>query len=135
MHKQMLAFVAFVAGVFREAQQLSYDAGAVLLDAIHRLDEDIGTMTEHKARAIGGDTRGQLGLGTILAAFVVVIATFVVLIVVDEFDQSVGTPDSSSLSGAQGDILSGFSSMVSLVEPLLLIAIGVVIIGLIRRVQ
>jgi len=54
---------------------------------------------------------------------------------VDEFDQSVGTPSSSSLSTAQGDILSGFSSMVSLVEPLLLIAIGVVIIGLIRRVQ
>jgi len=79
--------------------------------------------------------RAQLGLSTILAAFVVVIAAFVVLIVVDTFDGAVGTPSSSSLSSAQGDILSGFGSMISLIEPLLLIAIGVVIIGLIRRVQ
>lgn len=88
-----------------------------------------------KIAAQPGANRGQLGLGTILAAFVVVIATFVVLIVVDQFEQSLGTPSSSSLSTAENDVLSGFGSMVSLVEPLLLIAIGVVIIGLIRRVQ
>lgn len=84
---------------------------------------------------ITGDIRGQLGLGTLLAAFVVVIAAMVVLLVVDQFDQSIDTPQSSSLSNAEGDILSGFGSMASLIEPLLLIAIGVVIIGLIRRVQ
>lgn len=110
-------------------------AGEEVLDKMDKAPGDLGRKVEAQACAMSGDTRGQLGLGTILAAFVVVIATFVVLIVVDEFDQSVGTPSSSSLSTAQGDILSGFSSMVSLVEPLLLIAIGVVIIGLIRRVQ
>ena len=81
------------------------------------------------------DSRGQHGLGTILAAFVVVIATFVVIIVVDEFDQSIGTPESSQLNDSQTSILDGFASMTGLIEPLLLIAIGVVIIGLIRRVQ
>lgn len=79
--------------------------------------------------------RGQLGLGTILAAFAVVIAAFVVLIVVDQFDASLGTPSSGSLSTAQNDILTGFGDMASLIQPLLLIAIGVVIIGLIRRIQ
>lgn len=133
MIQKLLAFLAFVKELCTDA---SRRGGEALLDALYELDSGIGAMTEKKAFAMsGGDTRGQLGLGTILAAFVVVIATFVVLIVVDEFDQSVGTPSSSSLSTAQGDILSGFSSMVSLVEPLLLIAIGVVIIGLIRRVQ
>lgn len=80
-------------------------------------------------------TRAQLGLGTLLAAFVVVVAAMVVLIVVDKFDESLGSPSSSSLSTAQNDVLTGFGSMASLIEPLLLIAIGVVIIGLIRRVQ
>lgn len=81
------------------------------------------------------NNRGQLGLGTILAAFVVVIATFVVIIVVDEFNESLGTPESTQLDNSSQSILDGFASMTSLIEPLLLIAIGVVIIGLIRRVQ
>jgi len=93
------------------------------------------TVVTEAMRRQGATDRAQLGLSTILAAFVVVIAAFVVLIVVDTFDGAVGTPSSSSLSSAQGDILSGFGSMISLIEPLLLIAIGVVIIGLIRRVQ
>lgn len=78
--------------------------------------------------------RGQLGLQTVLAAFVVVIAAFVVVIVLDEFNSSIGTPSNESLNASKGDLLSGFASMVSLIEPLLLIGIGVVIISLIRRV-
>jgi hypothetical protein len=128
IREKVLAVLAFL-------KAMNAQAAEALLEALYDIDADLGAQTERKATAMGGNARGQLGLGTILAAFVVVIATFVVLIVVDEFDQSVGTPSSSSLSTAQGDILSGFSSMVSLVEPLLLIAIGVVIIGLIRRVQ
>lgn len=126
MIQKVLALVAFL-------KAMSVRGGEAFLDTLREFDSVLAARTE--ARAVGMNNRGQLGLGTILAAFVVVIATFVVLIVVDEFDQSVGTPSSSSLSTAQNDILSGFSSMVSLVEPLLLIAIGVVIIGLIRRVQ
>jgi len=81
------------------------------------------------------DTRGQLGLQTVLAALVVVIAVSLAVIVVDRFDSSLGDPSSSSLSTAQNDVLSGFSDMTSLIGPLLLVAIAVVIIGLIRRVS
>jgi len=87
-----------------------------------------------KKAAVMGE-RGQLGLPTILAAFVVVIAAFVVVIVVDSMDSALGDPSNSDLHNASNDTLSGFASMVSLVEPLLLIAIAVVIISLIRRVQ
>lgn len=90
-------------------------------------------LVEWKARSMG--TRGQLGLGTVLAALVVVIAVSLAVIVVDRFDNSLGNPSSSSLSTAQNDVLSGFSDMTSLIGPLLLVAIAVVIIGLIRRVQ
>jgi len=126
VRNHLLALMAMVMG-------LSGRLGRGFLGMLDQFDSGIAAMTEAKARGMGD--RGQLGLGTILAAFVVVIAGFVVLIVVDEFDQSVGTPDSGSLSTAQNDLLAGFGSMVSLIEPLLLIAIGVVIIGLIRRVQ
>lgn len=88
---------------------------------------------EYKARKMGA--RGQLGLRTILAALVVVIAVSLAVIVVDQFDSSLGTPDSSKLSNSQQDVLQGFSDMTSLVGPLLLVAIAVVIIGLVRRLQ
>jgi len=130
-------FVLAIALAGTKLQAVSHRLGAEFLKTIEAADDDlprpVGRTTRHRARAWTG--RGQLGLGTILAAFTVVIAAFVVLIVVDTFDQSTGTPSSSSLSNAQGDILSGFGSMMSLIQPLLLIAIGVVIIGLIRRVQ
>lgn len=135
MNTKLTTIMAFVFSALRGVKEWSTDAGEQFLEVLYAIDDDFAAQTELKAMDMSGQSRGQLGLGTILAAFVVVIATFVVLIVVDEFDQSIGTPSSSSLSTAQGDILSGFSSMVSLVEPLLLIAIGVVIIGLIRRVQ
>jgi type II secretory pathway component PulF len=79
--------------------------------------------------------RGQLGLRTILAALVVVIAVSLAVIVVDQFDQSLGTPDSTALSTSQQDVLTGFADMTSLIGPLLLVAIAVVIIGLVRRLQ
>lgn len=83
----------------------------------------------------GGSDRGQLGLQTVLAALTVVIAASLAVIVVDQFDESLGDPSSSSLSTAQNDVLQGFSDMTSLIGPLLLVSIAVVIIGLIRRVS
>lgn len=77
----------------------------------------------------------QIGLQTVLAALVLVIATSLAVIIVDKFDSNLGTPSSSSLSQAQSDVLGGFSTMTSLIGPLLLVAISVVIIGLIRRVS
>lgn len=109
-------------------------AGDELVTTLEAADEDvpgqIGAKTRHLA-----DSRGQLGLGTVLAALVVVIAVSLAVIVVDRFDQSLGNPSSSNLSTAQNDVLSGFADMTSLIGPLLLVAIAVVIIGLIRRVQ
>lgn len=106
-------------------------------DSVRDGIDSVGLLTETETvgRTVFGGTRGQLGLPTLLAAFVVVVAAMVIVLVVDKFDQSLGTPNSSALSTANNDILSGFGSMASLIEPLLLIAIGVVIIGLIRRVQ
>lgn len=110
--------------------------GTELLKTLDHIPEfGLDTKVEAAATGMSGRSRGQLGLRTILAAFTVVIAGMVVLIVVDQFDQSLDTPSSSSLSTAEGDILSGFGDMASLIGPLLLIAIGTVIIGLIRRVQ
>lgn len=94
------------------------------------------TETEYMARSrFGADTSGQLGFQTVIAASVVVIAVMLVVIVVDQFDQSLGTPQSSELDNASTDVLGGFADMASLVGPLLIVAIAVVIISLIRRAQ
>jgi hypothetical protein len=83
---------------------------------------------------LAADSRGQLGLQTVLAAVTVVIAVSLSIIVVDKFDQQLGEPSSSALSTAQNDVLSGFGSMTSLIGPLFLVGISAVIIGVIRRV-
>jgi hypothetical protein len=117
--------------------QANERAGEEVAKTLEAADQDmpvnIGQRTRITATAMGD--RGQLGLGTILAALVVVIAVSLAVIVVDRFDSSLGSPSSSQLSTAQNDVLSGFADMTSLIGPLLLVAIAVVIIGLIRRVQ
>lgn len=109
-------------------------AGEELVTTLEAADEDVPGQIGARTRFMA-DSRGQLGLGTVLAALVVVIAVSLAVIVVDKFDESLGTPSSSNLSTAQDDVLSGFADMTSLIGPLLLVAIAVVIIGLIRRVQ
>lgn len=99
------------------------------------VDSGIQSAPAQLPSQFAADERGQLGLQTILAALVVVIASSLAVIVVDQFDQSLGDPQSSDLSVAQNDVLGGFSDMTSLVGPLLLVAIAVVIIGLVRRVS
>lgn len=120
-----------------KVNQASQKAGEELVKTVEAADEDLPVNVGMQTRAMGGrmGNRGQLGLGTVLAALVVVIAVSLAVIVVDQFDQSLGDPSSSSLSTAQGDVLSGFADMTSLIGPLLLVAIAVVIIGLIRRVS
>lgn len=93
-------------------------------------------LTERKALQMGGiDDRGQLGFQTVIAAATVVVAVMVVIIIVDRFDQALGTPDSTELGNASDSVISGFASMADLIGPLLIVAIAVVIISLIRRVQ
>lgn len=136
---QKIAAVALLAVVLVRSKlaQLNHRAGEEFLKTIEAADDDlpkpVGALTRHKAHRMGA--RGQLGLGTILAAFTVVIAAFLVLIVVDSFNTSLGDPSSSQLSSSQASILGGFASMMDLIGPLLLVAIVVVIIGLIRRIQ
>lgn len=111
-------------------------AGEEALSTLDHVPEfGLDSKVEGMASHMSGDTRGQLGLSTVLAALVVVIAVSLAVIVVDRFDNSLGDPSSSSLSTAQNDVLSGFADMTSLIGPLLLVAVAVVIIGLIRRVQ
>lgn len=126
-----------VASVMRKRlKEASEKAGEEVLKTTDEVDElGIGSKTRGMARAMADDNRGQLGLKTILAALVVVIASSLAVIVVDQFDSSLGDPSSSSLSTAQNDVLSGFADMTSLIGPLLLVAIAVVIIGLVRRVS
>lgn len=117
-----------------QIKQASQKAGEELAKTVEAADDDLPVNIGMQTRAMASQ-RGQLGLGTVLAALVVVIAVSLAVIVVDQFDQSLGDPSSSSLSTAQGDVLAGFADMTSLIGPLLLVAIAVVIIGLIRRVS
>lgn len=96
------------------------------------LREDMEAMARTKFAA---DTSGQLGFQTVIAASVVVIAVMLVVIVVDQFDQSLGDPASSDLNNASNDVMGGYADMAGLVGPLLIVAIAVVIISLIRRAQ
>lgn len=119
-----------------KATEVSQKAGEQVLKTTDEIHEGgLNWKTRAMANEMAGDSRGQLGLSTILAALVVVIAVSLAVIVVDRFDNSLGNPSSSSLSTAQNDVLTGFADMTSLIGPLLLVAIAVVIIGLIRRVQ
>lgn len=128
MREKLLAlFAVFVA--------LNRRLGTELLETLRHIHEfDIGPKVEALVTP-KMDRRGQIGLQTVLAALVLVIATSLAVIIVDKFDSNLGTPSSSSLSQAQSDVLGGFSTMTSLIGPLLLVAISVVIIGLIRRVS
>lgn len=93
-----------------------------------------GVLTRREAAARATD-RGQLGFQTLIAAFVIVITGMAVILVLDKFDASLGTPSNNDLSNSSNNLLSGFSSMVDIIEPLLLVAIVVVVIALVRRVQ
>jgi hypothetical protein len=83
----------------------------------------------------GTADRGQLGTGTIIAAFLLVVIGMALVFVLDIFDGSIGTPTDSSLSQSQDSMLAGFSSLSDLIEPIVVIAGVAVIIGVVRRVQ
>ncbi len=83
----------------------------------------------------GTADRGQLGLQTIIAGFVLVVAGVALVYVLDVFDDSIGSPDNTQLSESQQSMFDGFATLSGLVEPILVIAGVVVILGLIRRVQ
>lgn len=86
-------------------------------------------------RTHGTADRGQLGLQTIIAGFVLVVAGVALVFVLDIFDGAIGTPTNTALSESQEGMFNGYSTLADLVEPILVIAGVVVILGLIRRVQ
>jgi hypothetical protein len=94
-----------------------------------------GMYTPQLPTGLQADDRGQLGFSTVIAAATVVVAVMVVIIIVDRFDTALGTPDNGELGNASDSVISGFASMADLIGPLLIVAIAVVIISLIRRVQ
>lgn len=88
------------------------------------------------ADELGGGVKGVARQsGTVIRGLIIVVVASLAVIVVDRFDQSLGTPQSSSLSQSQESVLDGFSGMVDLIEPLLLVIIAVVIIGVIQRLR
>jgi hypothetical protein len=94
----------------------------------------LGPRFETVAQARMGN-KGQLGLGTIIAALIVVIAAFLAIIVVDEMNSSLDSPSDPALQNSTDAVLDGFSSMMELIAPLFLVAISVVIIGLVQRLR
>jgi hypothetical protein len=86
--------------------------------------------------ALGGGISGRARqVQTIITGLVIVIVASLAVIVVDQFDQSLGDPSSSALSSSQNNILEGFSDMADLIGPLLLVLIAAVIIGVIQRLR
>lgn len=96
----------------------------------------IGNKVAPSADALGGGLKGRAKqTQTVITGLVIVITASLAVIVVDQFDQSLGTPQSSQLSTAQNDVLSGFGDMISLIGPLLLVLIAVVIVGVVQRLR
>jgi len=94
------------------------------------------TKTVPSADDLGGGAKGVARqTQTVITGLVIVITASLAVIVVDQFDQSLGTPQSSELSTAQNDVLAGFGDMVSLIGPLLLVLIAVVIVGVVQRLR
>lgn len=79
--------------------------------------------------------RGQLGTGTIISGFTLVVVGIALVYALGIFNTSIGTPSNSALSQSQGSMLDGFAALSGLVEPILVIAGVVVILALIRRVR
>lgn len=85
---------------------------------------------------LGGGVRGRVNqTATIVTGLVIVITASLAVIVVDQFDQSLGTASSTELQNAQDSVLAGFADMVDLIGPLLLVLIAVVIIGVVQRLR
>lgn len=130
------AAVAALIGLAVLAPGLNRRLGEQFLKTLEHVPElGLDYKVEGMAREFAGAERGQLGLQTILAAFTVAIAASVVILVLDRFDSSLGDASNSDLQNSSDSIMTGFADMASLIGPLFLIAIGVVIIGLIRRVS
>lgn len=118
---------------------------AAFVAALHGLRTGDSTVIENpfgrdryvpSAKALGGGVAGRARqTQTIITGLVIVVTASLAVIVVDQFDQSLGDPQSSSLSTAQNDVLQGFSDMTSLIGPLLLVLIAVVIVGVIQRLR
>jgi len=126
--------MAFLATILAFAQSANNFLGREAFLTFRELPGRFGAAVDAAGRA-KMDSRGQLGFGTIIAAVIVVIAVMLAVIVVDQMDQTLGEPNSSALSQSNADVLDGFSSMTSLVSPLLIVAIAVVIIGLVQRLR
>lgn len=72
---------------------------------------------------------------TVIQGVVIVVIGMVGVTIVSSINGSFGTPTNTGLSEAQGGLISGFGSMVSLIEPLLIVLIAVVLIAVVQRIR
>lgn len=72
---------------------------------------------------------------TVIQAVVVVVVASVGVIIVDNIDSSLGDPGNTGLSESQEGLLTGFGSMIDLIEPLLIVLIAVVLIAVVQRIR
>lgn len=125
-----LAMKKMIAAFFAAVEALRTGSSTVLPNPVGR-DKAVPS-----ASALGGGVRGRARqTQTVITGLVIVIVASLSVILVDQFDQSLGTPQSSELSTAQDSVNSGFASMVDLLEPLLLVLIAVVIVGVVQRLR
>jgi hypothetical protein len=117
---------AFVAGVFALVR-----GDSMVLPNLGGSDTYVPAADD-----LGGGVRGRVRqTSTVITGLVIVITASLAVIVVDQFDQSLGTASSTELSNAQDSVLSGFADMVDLIGPLLLVLIAVVIVGVVQRLR
>jgi len=74
-------------------------------------------------------------LQQVITGLIIVITVSVSVVIVSQFNSSIGSPSNAELSSAQDSVLTGFADMVSLIGPLLLIIIAVVVVAYIQRMR
>lgn len=120
MNQKLSAMLAFIASMY----------GDLRADAEMALDM-LGS-----AREVGARRRPNAHqVDQVITGLIVVIVVSVSVVIVARFNSSMGGVENSQLSEANQNVLTGFSDMVGLVAPLLLIIIAVVIIAYVQRIR
>lgn len=126
----MFDITRLVATFLAAVQALRTGDATILPNPVGR-DKFIPSADALEGGAVGRARQTQ----TVITGLVVVIVASLAVIVVDQFDTSLGSPSSSQLSNAQNNVLSGFADMMDLIGPLLLVLIAAVVIGVISNVR
>lgn len=72
---------------------------------------------------------------TVVQGVIIVTIASVGVVIVANIDSSLGNVSNSNLSQSQEGLLTGFGSMIDLIEPLLIVLIAVVLIAVVQRIR